>query len=111
MTNETTEHLAIAVDIYLTTPKGQSGLILERLFTDDEVVHDDGRNYVGLDAIGAWDPERRGRLLLHLLHSHDRRCHASGQRDDRAREGEGYLSWQPSEPAPHLLLADEGSAY
>lgn len=35
VTNETTEHLAIAVDIYLTTPKDQSGLILERLFTDD----------------------------------------------------------------------------
>jgi hypothetical protein len=26
VTNETTKHLAIAVDIYLTTPKDQSGI-------------------------------------------------------------------------------------
>ena len=54
MTNETTEHLAIAVDTYLTTPKDQLGSILEQLFTDDAVVHDDGRTYVGLEAISAW---------------------------------------------------------
>lgn len=42
------------VRTYLTTPKAELGPRLAELFTEDAVVHDDGRTHVGLDAIRAW---------------------------------------------------------
>jgi len=50
----TTEHLTGAVETYLNTSKDQLGPILANLFTDDAIVHDDGRTYVGIDAISGW---------------------------------------------------------
>jgi len=55
LTNETsTERLAGTVETYLTTPKNRLAPILDRLFTDDAVVHDEGRTHIGIDAVGAW---------------------------------------------------------
>jgi hypothetical protein len=44
-----------AVHTYLTTPKHEIGPILGQLFTDDAVVHDEGRTHSGIDAIRAWN--------------------------------------------------------
>ena len=43
------------VHTYLTTPKNEIGPILQQLFTDDAIVHDEGRTHHGIDAIRAWN--------------------------------------------------------
>jgi hypothetical protein len=42
---------------YLATVKAQDTEIFVRCFTDDAQVHDEGRDYRGLDAITAWKKE------------------------------------------------------
>ena len=49
--------LPVAAARYLSTPKDRVGPILGELFRGDAVVHDEGRNYVGLDAIRSWCEE------------------------------------------------------
>ncbi|MFC4943937.1 nuclear transport factor 2 family protein [Pseudonocardia sp. GCM10023141] len=46
--------LPVPVTTYLTTPKSEVGPLLDTLFAPDAVVHDEGRNHVGIDAIRAW---------------------------------------------------------
>jgi hypothetical protein len=43
------------IDIYLTTTKDEIGPMLDQLFTDDAIVHDEGRTHAGIDAIRAWN--------------------------------------------------------
>jgi hypothetical protein len=50
-----TTELSPAVHTYLTTPKDEIGPILGQLFTDDAVVHDEGRTHSGIDAIRVWN--------------------------------------------------------
>ncbi|MCI2418381.1 nuclear transport factor 2 family protein [Saccharopolyspora sp. K220] len=49
-----TNDLPAAVNTYLATSKSDLSPLLGELFTDDAVVHDDGRTYHGLAAIRAW---------------------------------------------------------
>jgi hypothetical protein len=49
--------LSGAVATYLGTPKEQLSATLERVFTGDAVVHDDGHTHIGIDAIEAWTNE------------------------------------------------------
>ena len=49
--------LPVAAARYLSTPKDRVGPILGELFRGDAVVHDEGRLYVGLDAIRSWCEE------------------------------------------------------
>jgi hypothetical protein len=46
--------LPAAVASYLSTPKERLSGEVEQLFTDDAVVHDDGRTHIGIDAIASW---------------------------------------------------------
>ena len=42
---------------YLAAVKAQDTEMFARCFTDDALVHDEGRDYKGLDAIRAWKKE------------------------------------------------------
>jgi hypothetical protein len=46
--------LPAAVASYLSTPKELLSEVLEQIFEDDAVVHDDGQTHVGIDAIASW---------------------------------------------------------
>ena len=47
--------LSDGIGVYLQTPKQDVGAILDKLFSNDAVVHDEGRTYIGLDAIERWN--------------------------------------------------------
>jgi hypothetical protein len=53
----TDQDLPTAIRSYLDTPNEQVGSRLSELFTEDAVVHDEGRTHVGLESIQRWNDD------------------------------------------------------
>jgi hypothetical protein len=49
--------LPAPVAMYLAAEKAKNADMLDLCFSDDAVVHDEGRDYRGLDAIRSWQRE------------------------------------------------------